>query len=701
MSQIFVEGLGTVNIQGEVPSEEEKKLITDQLKLRDQNNIQPSNVEEKKTESFIQNTVDAFKTRDTALAAGGLGGFASGARLGAMAGSPFGPYGAVLGGLTGGVLGAAGTGQVYDILNSYIKGDQLTLDDTSKQAFKDIKREAMWSAVGMSIPGMKPAITRLLSKRQKGELVSKDVKELYDAGKRIGVDILPVDISGRFGTMYGKVVGVFPFVGTPIKKAAATRGTQLNVIKDQILDDLAPNTHLSDLGVDMFNAAKNSSKEFKNISSDLYQVFYKEASKINKPFIPSNVIKDEANKIIKNYLQARPREVLTKTIYRDGKKVSVKMKKPIEPAVSPKYANYIRSLSRLDDYITPSQVKQIKQDLANFSSLAATKDGAGVVKLSSLAKASDASLRNFEKYNLSAFGSDPKVSKESLAKLIGDLKSADAFYANGIQLFNRSTAQKFTKVNKNIFKAGFDKPGSIEADELFKYVIKTGSPQSLKDLRVLIGDDNFNRVSRKIIDNAFSKASVRDDKLRGLIFNPYVLEEELGLVGKNTSEVLDNLTKGSKINRKKLEDLITVSKAHANIEIPDVSSFMQRRVTLGGARSILGGFVMGAGILSSPIATATLMLVSRGGSKFLSNPKNVELAIEALDITSPRSVRYIAGEKLLRGAVKDSTGEEKNVYENLEKMYRDNKKYIIENSRWKHNLKKILKKSSSYKVKYN
>jgi hypothetical protein len=34
-------------------------------------------------------------------------------------------------------------------------------------------------------------------------------------------------------------------------------------------------------------------------------------------------------------------------------------------------------------------------------------------------------------------------------------------------------------------------------------------------------------------------------------------------------------------------------------------------------------------------------------------------------------------------------------------MYRDNKKDIIENSRWKLNLKKILKKSSSYKVKYN
>ena len=677
MSEIFVEGLGNINIQGETPTVEEQQAIIDQLKKK-QEPTESENTEQKKTKSFVESTMDAFKTRDTALMAGGMGGFASGARLGAMVGSPFGIPGAVVGGLAGGTLGATGFGQVYDILDSYIKGDNRTVDDATKQAFADAKRETMFGMVGATIPGIKPAITRLLTKKEKGELVGKDVKELYEAGKRIGVDILPIDVAGRTGKMYGKVVGVFPVVGSPIKKAGGLRGRQLNIIKEQVLNDLAPNTHLSDLGVDMFNAAKNSSKEFKNVASDLYNVFYKEAGKINKPFIPTQNIKLEAQKIVDDFLKKRPLTVVTK---KGLKGKSKKIKQPISANVNQKYQSYINKLANLDDFITPNQVKQIKQDLGNFSDVVTGKDGAGVFKLTKMSKATDGALRDFDNYNLAGFANDPKVTKESLGKLINDLKAADAFYANGIQIYNRSTAGRFRKVDKNIFMSGFDKPGSIEADELFKYVVKTGSPQSLKDLRTLIGGDNFAKVSRKIIDNAFTKSAVRDDKFRGLLFNPNILEEELGLVGKNSSEVLNNITKGTNLNPQKLKDLIEVSKYHSNLEIPDVGSFVARRVTLGGAKSILGGVAMGAGVFSSPVASIPAIYLTNRASAFLANPKNLDLAIEAFDITAPRSLRYVAGEKLLRGLVKDSSGEEQEAYEDLQKMYKDNKDYIIDNMR--------------------
>lgn len=680
MAQIYIEGLGNVNIQGNVPTPEEEKAIVNQLQQKTQDIEQPINTEEQKTQSFTQSAINSLKSRETGLAAGGFGGFATGARFGAMGGTMVGGLpGAVIGGLAGGVLGATGAGQVYDIVDSYIQGENKTFDESTKQALKDIKTETMFSMIGQTIPGIKPAITRLLSKREKGELVGKDAKELYDAGKRIGVDIVPLDISKNIGKLYGKVAGVFPLVGRPIKELGEERGKRLNVIRGQMLDDLAPNTHISELGVDMFNAAKNSSKEFKNVASDLYNVFYKEAGKINKPFIPSQNIKNEASLIIKDFLQKRPKEVITKTVVRGGKKVKLKVKKPIPASVNQKYGNYIRKLSRLDDFVTPAQIKQIKQDLNNFSDLVTGKDGVGVMRLTKLNKAADGALRDFDNYNLSAFGMDANVSKESLGKLVSELKAADAFYANGIQLYNRSTAGKFKKVNKNIFLSGFDKPGSIESDELFKYVVKTGSPQSLKDLKVLIGDDNFAKVSRKIIENAFTKAAVRDDKFRGLLFNPNILEEELGLLGRNQSEVLENITQGTKLSKQKLQDLIEVSKAHANLEIPDVGAFVARRATLGGYKSILGGFVMGAGVVSEPVSTAALIGITNRTSAFLANPKNVDLAIEALDITAPRALRYIAGEKLLRGYVKDTEGEEKEAYEEIEKFYKDNKKNIIEN----------------------
>ena len=90
---------------------------------------------------------------------------------------------------------------------------------------------------------------------------------------------------------------------------------------------------------------------------------------------------------------------------------------------------------------------------------------------------------------------------------------------------------------------------------------------------------------------------------------------------------------------------------------------------------------MGAGVFSSPVASIPAIYLTNRTSAFLSNPKNLELAIEAFDITAPRSLRYVAGEKLLRGLIKDSSGEEQEAYEELQKIYKDNEDYIIENMR--------------------
>ena len=232
MATIFVEGLGEVEIQGNIPNAEEQAAIS---KALGQETQQATNVvEEQQDPNFLQSVGKGLTDRSTSLAAGGLAGFATGARAGGMVGGAVaGVPGALVGGLAGGVLGAAGAGQVYDVLESYIKGDQLNLDDTSKQALQDIKRETMFSMVGMSIPGLKPTLTRLLLKKEKGQLVAKDIVELKKAGDRIGVDIFPFDVMGKGGQMYGKVAGVFPIVGGPIKGAAAQRGARLNNIKNE------------------------------------------------------------------------------------------------------------------------------------------------------------------------------------------------------------------------------------------------------------------------------------------------------------------------------------------------------------------------------------------------------------------------------------------------------------------------------------
>ena len=290
MGTITVEGIGEVEIKGNTPTKEEFEIIEKAKGFITEPPAIPEpieTIEYQKTEDFASGLKKGFTERETAKAALSLGGFATGA----AAGAPFGPIGSAVGGIGGAVLGGTAGGQIHDILSSYIQGNTLTLDDTSKQAFRDIKSEAMWGAVGQSLPGLKPLITRMVLKKQQGKLVADDIKQAHEASKRIGVDLFPVDVSGKLGQMYAKVIGIFPWVGKPLKEGGTKRAEQLNKIKNQYLDDLAPNNSISRLGVDMFEAAKRSNKAFRNMSSDLYTDFYESAAKIKRPFIPTTTIK--------------------------------------------------------------------------------------------------------------------------------------------------------------------------------------------------------------------------------------------------------------------------------------------------------------------------------------------------------------------------------------------------------------------------
>jgi len=351
----------------------------------------------------------------------------------------------------------------------------------------------------------------------------------------------------------------------------------------------------------------------------------------------------------------------------------IKKKIAIPAAVNAKYANFIKYLSRIDDYVSPQQLKQLKQDIGEYSKLVAGKDGAGVFRLTNLAEATETALRNFKNYNYNVV--DAKTATELMKKI----KIADNFYANNIIKFKGPTAKRFAKTEKNIFEPGFKKSGIIDPDETFQAVVRTSSPQSLEDLRFLIGDKNYVKVTKKVIDNAFQKSVAKSDEFRGLSFNPYKLEEELGLVGKNQSEKLFNLVKGTEINSKKLLDLIEVSKLHANLQVPDVGAFMARRLTLGGYKSVIGGIFMGAGVMQNPVVTSSVILLSRGGSSFLANPKNIDLALNALNTTAPRTLRYKAAIDLLSRKVRDTTNpEEKKFFQAMEEEFEDNKDFILD-----------------------
>jgi len=91
--------------------------------------------------------------------------------------------------------------------------------------------------------------------------------------------------------------------------------------------------------------------------------------------------------------------------------------------------------------------------------------------------------------------------------------------------------------------------------------------------------------------------------------------------GKQGAEALNNL-----------ERFISYTKALEDIPISETSSFLQRRLTLGGGSAILGGFVVGGGALATGnILTPLIFLyLSTRAGKILSDPTSLRYMMDVL-----------------------------------------------------------------------
>ena len=154
----------------------------------------------------------------------------------------------------------------------------------------------------------------------------------------------------------------------------------------------------------------------------------------------------------------------------------------------------------------------------------------------------------------------------------------------------------------------------------------------------------------------------------GLMFDPYKFESNLGLNTEAGRELLESMLKGSKLKINDLDAFFNVAKNHAGLKIPDVSSFVARRATLGGTKSVLGGFALGYTSYQNPIRGAGLIYLARKTSNFLTNPKQLEDVMKVLDPNSTASQMKIASLKLVDAMISDS---QNNIEKNELSSYRE------------------------------
>jgi hypothetical protein len=695
MATIFIEGLGEIEIQGDTPNAEELNAIENALgsstdtTTTDTPFVDTADVESgQATDSITPEMIDpnlakVGKAEGLEL----IGGRPTFEAAGAIAGSVVGTAGAnpatVVG---GGVGGAMAGGQLYDIFQGFITEDPTNFGTQAERLKKDLSREALLQTIFAKIPGMFTAGKKMI--------FGKADDTLYNAAKRQGFPLSLSEGGNIIAKGYGKVIGVFPFVGNPIKSKATQAANFINKSADDTLNTFGPNVTLTKLGIDMTKASQKTYGEFRRVSSFFYDDFYKAVDAVgNTPIISTQNFKNS----LKNFAKLVDDGAITL-------KTGGKLKDPRKDILY----NYAKNGGKgLPDYINATQYKSLIDQIKYYSRLAQKSEPFNLKVLTGMKSALETDLRLLTKqsYQDNLLKNVYPLSKSKknildpnlLSDVATKLKFADKVYAQGLEgsiinglkksgvikktddivpivgkkAFEQPVASSFKKVDKNIFKSGFEVPGSINADELASALLKKNavSPQLLSDLRTLVGEKQFNRFVRARLQKGFDDSLVKagEDKV-GLIFNPYKFEQNLGLNTKAGRDLLDTMLKNTatekgvqKLTMQQLDDFFAIAKNHAGLTVPDVGSFLQRRAILGGTKAILGGLALGATTFTNPVLGSSLIFMGRRTSSLLSNPKQLDTIMKVLDPNSTANQMKVASLKLMDAMISDSqTKQEEN-----------------------------------------
>lgn len=539
------------------------------------------------------------------------------AMTGATVGAPLGPPGILVGGILGAGMGRAGVGAYErEPIESQIEG-----------IAKEMRDEALFAggamAIGPAIKLMGPRVGKVFGLDDAG--IQKLVKDAERNQVPIALQDVVGEASRKTGKLapsvaaaYPKVVGVFPFVATPQRVAARKTAEALDAAVSRNLDAMAPNMTINKMGIDVFEAAQRTHAEFRSVANGLYDNFYRMADDLGQPsIIPTKSIAKALDEL--KGLKGRP----TVTVGGVEKVLPA-------PKIAKDFDNYLESLRGLKENISPAELRAIEQDISKFADAANIK-GFDVKQLATVKQALEIAKNSMDVTK----AADPAKA----AELKDALDTANTWYAAGMSLFSTPAGKKFTKVDKNIFNSKPFKSGEITADQLGPVVVKAAnSPQMIRDFRSMVGQGKMGDVAREVIDQAKDK-SIKDN-----ILDFYALERNLRLDTAEGVEVMDELMKGTGLNREKLQSLINVGKVHGKVDISDASTFLKRRLLLGGIGT--------AGLLTEPkkllTVTVPAVIMLRGGSKFLSSPKVLKWMTTAMDDTVNDKLRRVAAAQLIQ-----------------------------------------------------
>ena len=243
-------------------------------------------------------------------------------------------------------------------------------------------------------------------------------------------------------------------------------------------------------------------------------------------------------------------------------------------------------------------------------------------------------------------GADKIVSKKT-GKAIGVTKGG------GEALYNAAKARWMFNSFIKSFDSAASRPGRSMIDEITNDAsVRAGINGTVDVMESMVqkGDVvDFSLDKVKAGTNIFDATKIRFSPKDTSMFNINKFMRNLGL-----SDIVDDVGQdkmtailGGKAQSKEFEKFLTYMKAISDTPIADTSTFMQRRLQLGGLNSFTGALVLGGSAAVNPFAPALFILLGRRAGQILTDPIAMRAFNDALN--PDEQIRLLMGKKVGNG----------------------------------------------------
>ena len=504
-----------------------------------------------------------------------------------------------------------------------------------------------------------------------------------------------VNVTDRsWAKWYGRVLGVFPFVGPPIRASKAQVAWYLDKRMMETFNELAPMSSVMDIGALITKQAQAKFNQFARINAKFYDDFYTKATSLDdmvggQGYIPTTRVK-ELGKSWKE--QMKRQEIQTYDTKIGG----------IDDATD--FEKFLVYLGDLPEYINANQFRGIQKKFneawRSYSKTYGPEAGDTIASDANKFKmALEQGLNDTKMWKLPTGpdGQPIQGTGELMNQVITSLNRANKYFGAMANTYQSPVAKRFSLVDEKMFIPGaLEQPGWTYGDQLaqdlFSTFFQNPSKEALADLSKIVkrniknpSEDPINRAARGYLQQLFDQSSdvvsynmkngqfkmnvvgLKDktmpintagsvwasgkDIVNVSIFNPQKFAASLKIGTKDGDEFMTELWKqtlkanGKTLSQKEakqglenLSDLLVLAQRGYDTKIAETAQFVARRATLAGVSGISGAFLAtSAGM--SPLTGVGMALLARHQSKVLSSPETLKWLVTTIDDTIDDKIR--------------------------------------------------------------